>query len=150
VAADAIEAVIGPGPNLFYNSPMEACVVVCRTQKSETRRGRVLLIDAKGEVTRERSQSLLEPEHIARIVDAYNRFADEPGFARVTTLAEIATNNSNLSIPLYVRPAADGNSTGDGRADLVTALREWEESGAALRASMDGLFATLKEAGIDG
>ena len=30
VEADLIEAVIGLGPNLFYNSPMEACIVICR------------------------------------------------------------------------------------------------------------------------
>jgi type I restriction enzyme M protein len=30
---------LGLGPNLFYNSPMEACVVVCRTQKPKARRG---------------------------------------------------------------------------------------------------------------
>jgi type I restriction enzyme M protein len=29
-----------PGPNLFYNSPMEACVVVCRTQRSRALRAR--------------------------------------------------------------------------------------------------------------
>ena len=28
--ADTIECVLGLGPNLFYNSPMEACVVICR------------------------------------------------------------------------------------------------------------------------
>jgi type I restriction enzyme M protein len=39
VGSDAIEAVIGLGPNLFYNSPMEACVVVCRARKPEARRG---------------------------------------------------------------------------------------------------------------
>src|ERR1039458_8239395 len=27
IAADLIEVVIGLGPNLFYNSPMEACIV---------------------------------------------------------------------------------------------------------------------------
>ena len=33
IETDLIECVIGLGPNLFYNSPMEACVVICRTQK---------------------------------------------------------------------------------------------------------------------
>jgi type I restriction enzyme M protein len=33
IEADAIECVLGLGPNLFYNSPMEACVVICRTSK---------------------------------------------------------------------------------------------------------------------
>jgi type I restriction enzyme M protein len=30
VEHDVIDCVLGLGPNLFYNSPMEACVVVCR------------------------------------------------------------------------------------------------------------------------
>jgi type I restriction enzyme M protein len=30
VEADLVECVLGLGPNLFYNSPMEACVVFCR------------------------------------------------------------------------------------------------------------------------
>ena len=51
--------VLGLGPNLFYNSPMEACVVICRTQKPAARRGKVLFIDAVNEVSRERAQSFL-------------------------------------------------------------------------------------------
>ena len=39
VEADVIECVLGLGPNLFYNSPMEACVVICRTQKPAERAG---------------------------------------------------------------------------------------------------------------
>ena len=41
-----IECVLGLGPNLFYNSPMEACVVVCRTDKPPERRGKILFINA--------------------------------------------------------------------------------------------------------
>lgn len=33
IESDLIEAVIGLGPNLFYNSPMEACIIICRTRK---------------------------------------------------------------------------------------------------------------------
>ncbi len=40
VESDLVECVLGLGPNLFYNSPMEACVVVCRAQKPAERRGR--------------------------------------------------------------------------------------------------------------
>ena len=35
---DVVECVLGLGPNLFYNSPMEACIVVCRTSKPKERR----------------------------------------------------------------------------------------------------------------
>ena len=59
IEADVIECVLGLGPLLFYNSPMEACVVA-----------------------RERAQSFLTDDHIARVVAAYRDFVDAPGFAR--------------------------------------------------------------------
>jgi type I restriction enzyme M protein len=103
IEADLIECVLGLGPNLFYNSPMEACVVICRTAKPKAR-GKILFINAVNEVTRERAQSFLTDDHIERIVNAYEKFKDEPGFTRVVTLEEIRAKDGNLSIPLYVAP----------------------------------------------
>ena len=74
VASDLVEAVIGLGPNLFYNSPMESCIVVCRSTKPTERAGKVLFIDAVNEVTRERAQSFLTPEHIDRIASVFRAF----------------------------------------------------------------------------
>ena len=103
IEQDWVEAVIGLGPNLFYNSPMESCVVVCN-RKKPARKGKVIFIDAVNEVARERAQSFLKPEHQQRILNTFSAFADEPGFAKVATLAEINANNgNNLSIPLYVK-----------------------------------------------
>jgi type I restriction enzyme M protein len=116
VQADLLECVLGLGPNLFYNSPMEACVVICRTQKPAVRRGNVLFIDAVREVARERSLSFLTSEHQARIVNAYLAFTDEPGFAAVATTGEILSKGANLSIPRYVTrmtELAGNDSDGD-------------------------------------
>lgn len=138
VEADVIEAVIGLGPNLFYNSPMEACIVVCRTTKPVERRGRVLFIDAVAEVTRERAQSFLTPGHIDLIASTYETFADLDGFAAVADLDALATNDHNLSMPLYVkRPrSADG-------IDLAGALAAWRDSSSALRVAAAELFELL-------
>src|SRR6266404_5796975 len=46
IEADVVECVLGRGPGLFYNSPMEACVVICRSQKAADRQRRILFIDA--------------------------------------------------------------------------------------------------------
>ena len=46
IEADVVECVLGLGPNLFYNSPMEACVVICRAAKPKARKGRILFINA--------------------------------------------------------------------------------------------------------
>ena len=106
VEPDLVECVLGLGPNLFYNSPMEACVVICNRKKPPQRKGKVIFIDAVNEVTRERAQSFLKPEHQQRILAAFKTFADVPGFAKVATLAEIGANAGNLSIPLYVKRLA--------------------------------------------
>jgi type I restriction enzyme M protein len=135
IADDVIEAVIGLGPNLFYNSPMEACIVITRARKPTNRVDKVLLIDAVKEVTRERAQSFLTPDHIERIVSAYRAFQNESGFAAVATLDEIVANNSNLSIPLYVKREDSG-----GDHDLEAAVAKWRQSADDLRQAASELL----------
>jgi type I restriction enzyme M protein len=142
IEADLIECVLGLGPNLFYNSPMEACVVVCRTQKPKARRGKILFINAVNEVTRERAQSFLTAEHLQRIVRAYQDFKDEPGFTRVATLEEIRSKDGNLSIPLYVETETEAQRDED--ADTATtalpvALAGWIKSSLEVRSSLTDL-----------
>ncbi len=145
VAADLVDAVIGLGPNLFYNSPMEACIVVCRSKKPAARAGKVLFVDAVNEVTRERTQSFLTANHIKRITQAYRTFGDEAGLAAVASLDEIHARDSNLSIALYVRRA-----TSDAH-DLDRALLDWRRASAELRESSKDLLPLLSpRAGSDG
>jgi type I restriction enzyme M protein len=81
---------------------MEACVVVCRTQKPKARRGKILFINAVNEVTRERAQSFLTGEHLQCVVRAYQDFKDEPGITRVVPMEKIRTKEGNLSNPQCV------------------------------------------------
>lgn len=149
VDADWVDCVLGLGPNLFYNSPMEACVVICRRKKSLARRGKVLFIDAVNEVTRERSMSYLLPEHQQRIAEAYHTFQDIPGFAKVAPLDEIRANDGNLSIPLYVRGngvSRNGLHEPQGEYatdDLRAAVEAWERSSQQLQASVAELLGVL-------
>jgi type I restriction enzyme M protein len=145
IADDVIEFVLGLGPNLFYNASMEACVVICRTDKTPERRNNILFVNAVGEVTRERAQSFLTDDHIQRIVDAYRAFEDVPGFARVAATDEVLERSGNLSIPLYVR-MENGNSNGTSvEASLRQVIAEWQTSSEALRESMSELFEVLEE-----
>lgn len=126
---------------------MEACVVICRMNKPKKRRNKVLFINAVNEVTREWAQSFLTDNHLHRIVDAYQAFADEDGFARVVSNDEVREKGSNLSIPLYVR-ADNGNGNGNGPTETVSlkqAIANWQQSSMALRESMDGLFEVLEK-----
>ncbi len=150
IEADAIECVLGLGPNLFYNSPMEACVVICRTAKPKSHKGRIIFINAVSEVTRERAQSFLTDDHIERIVKAYERFKDEPGFTSVTTLEEICAKDGNLSIPLYVSAADSSRSVREthatyGMPDLPAALSDWLGSSVHVRESLAALIKAGQE-----
>jgi len=151
VAHDVIECVLGLGPNLFYNSPMEACIVICRMNKPKERRNKVLFINAINEVTRERVQSFLTNEHIERIVAVWQTFADEDGFARVVSNEEIREKGSNLSIPLYVRTANKQQLTLSeqpdtyGQDSLKQAIAKWQESSMAWRESMNGLLTMFEK-----
>lgn len=106
VESDLVECVIGIGRNLFYNSPMEACVVICRNNKPNDKKNKVLFIDAKDKVTRKNAESYLEPEHIMEIVDAYKQNTDIPGFASIVNVETIQNNSNSLAIQMYVTSAS--------------------------------------------
>lgn len=151
IAHDVVECVLGLGPNLFYNSPMEACVVICRMNKPKERRNKILFINAINEVTRERAQSFLTDDHIQRIVDAYLKFADEDGFAKVAGNDEVREKGNNLSIPMYVRAQTAGSGIVAehqaiyGKNSLTQTITSWQESSLNLRESMHDLFAMLEQ-----
>lgn len=97
-----IECVIGLAANLFFNSPMEACIVICRKQQDETMQNKILFINALRDVTRKNGESYLEDEHIKRIADAYHSKATIDDFSRLVDMEEIESCDFNLSIQKYV------------------------------------------------
>lgn len=145
VESDLLECVLGLGPNLFYNSPMEACVVICRSQKPAERRQKVLFIDAVREVARERAQSFLAPAHQERILRAYQTFEEDLGFAKVATTREILEKDANLSIPRYVKPATS-NGVGAAHESLASAWLALETSGREYWEQVDVLLEGLDSA----
>jgi type I restriction enzyme M protein len=138
---DLVECVIGLGPNLFYNSPMEACVLICRRNKDRQRQNRVLFINAINRVTRRQAQSFLDDHHIAEIVQAYQAYTDMEGFARVVSVEDILTNGGSLSISLYIRTP---NGRNGSEKALGVVIADWQASSGTLRKSMQELFAQLK------
>lgn len=103
VEDDLIECIVRLGENLFYNSAMESCLVFCKSKKEAKKKNKVLFIDAVNEIVTTKGQSLLTDKHIERIYQAYQKFQDIEGFARVVDIEEIRKNDYNLNIRLYVK-----------------------------------------------
>jgi type I restriction enzyme M protein len=103
IEADALEAVIGLAPNLFYGTGIPACILVMRppSEKLPERQGKVLFINADREFYAGRAQNFLRPEHIEKIAAVFEDFQDVPGFARVVSRTELEVNNYNCNIRRY-------------------------------------------------
>ncbi len=124
VSLDLVECVIGIGKNLFYNSPMEACIVICKKTKSQDRVGKILFINAREEVTRKNAQSYLEDKHIEKIASVYHSFSEIEGFSKTATIREIQENKSKLSVALYVNHDDEELTT----MDVDETISDWDSS----------------------
>jgi len=138
---DVIEAVIGLGPNLFYNSPMEACLLVCRWNKPKERKGKVIFINAVKEVSRKSAFSFLDESHIKKIHESFINFKDIPNFAKVVENNEILSKNSNLNIPLYI--SSINNS--DSKRKIHSVIDDWSVSSRELRKKTQHILNVLED-----
>ena len=138
VLGDTVEAVIGLGPNLFYNSPMEAMILIGNMNKSADRRGKILFVDAKEMVVESKGQAELTDEHIESIFQLYKNFNSVPGQSYVATIDEVIANDGNMNIKLYT-----SNGEEDIRASFASVYRRWNNAGNLLNQSMEELFTTF-------
>ncbi len=136
VKTDMLDCVISIGKNLFYNSAMEACILIGRKRKDEiTRRGKVLFITATDLVERKNSESYLTDEHINFIVDLYKNYKDVKGYSSVVESNIICDNHFSLSPALYVSGYEDATTTSqDG------AINEWKSYTSFMHNSISNLL----------
>jgi len=139
IKSDLVECVIALGKNLFYNSIMESCLLITNNNKAVDRKGKVLFVDAREELKREKTISYLLPKHIEKIHKAYLNFKTEEGFAYVAEDAEILEKESSLNIPLYIK-----DINGEIISEPSEAYDEWKKSSKKLKNSMSELFEVLK------
>lgn len=95
----AIDTVIGLPANIFFNTSIPTTVIILR--KNRTAKD-VLFIDASKEFIKGKNQNVLEPKHIERIVETYQKREDVEKYAHVAPFSEIVENDYNLNIPRYV------------------------------------------------
>ena len=138
IESDCVDCVIGLGPNLFYNSPMEACLLICRMQKPANRRGKILFINAVDEVRRDKTISMLEEKHIDKIFKAYKEYKDIPGFAKVVSNEQILENGATLNISQYVSRLEVKDDA--PKQTLEELLAEWQKNLVELYEGITGLL----------
>jgi len=142
--SDLLEAVIGLGPNIFYGTPLAPCLMVYRATKSKAHRGKVLFIDASDQMRKGRAQNTLEPEHVKQIHQWIRGYKDVENHVHVADMEEIAANDHNLNIPLYVEKIIE-----DNLPTVEEALADLKEAWKASQKAEKNLIAKLKEFGVE-
>ncbi len=105
IESDNIDAIIGLGRNLFFNSGLESFILICSNRKPKERKGKILFIEAENYTHKEGKQAYLWPEDISKIVHAYNNLEDEVGFSKWVRIEDI--EDGNLNIKSYVKSASN-------------------------------------------
>ncbi|MBP3857287.1 MAG: type I restriction-modification system subunit M [Ruminiclostridium sp.] len=133
VEKNLIDAVIGLPENIFYGTPIPACIIVFRKGRSNTD---VLFIDASKQFMKDRAKNILRDGDIERIVKTYKAYrngkkAENEKYSHVASLDEIKENDYNLNIPRYVdtfeeEDIVDIDKVNEEIADLNTQIAEIE------------------------
>lgn len=109
VKTDTLDAIISVGKNLFFNSPMEACIILCCANKPKERKGKVIFINARDWVIREHTNSYMTEEHINAIAKLYNAYENVDGRSQIVPIKNILeSKDCSLSTSLYVKSLIDG------------------------------------------
>ena len=138
IELDLIEAVISIGKNLFFNSPMEACILICRSKKEESKKGKILLIKATDLVERKNSESYLTPEHINEIMAIYRQYTTIDGRSCVISIEDIPNKNYTISPKYYVKSIESVDSE---NIDIL--IQNWDTCSVELHNSFSTLFNSL-------
>ncbi len=147
---DVIDCLIALPGQLFYSTPIPACLWfltkdksngVARNVKLRDRRGEILFIDARklGHMI-DRTRREFSDDAVAQIAETYHRwregsaYVDVPGFCKSVTLDEIRSHGHVLTPGRYVEAeAAEGDET------------SFSERFAVLRAKLEDQFAEAEQ-----
>ena len=116
---NCLDAVIGLPANIFYGTSIPTCVLVfkrCRKNPDN-----ILFVDASQHFDKVKTQNIMRPEHIEKIVAAYKARTNAKKYSHVASIASIKANDYNLNIPRYVDTfeAEDAIDLGTISAQLI-------------------------------
>ncbi|MGK5093463.1 type I restriction-modification system subunit M [Deltaproteobacteria bacterium TL4] len=94
-----VETVIALAPNLFFGTTIAVNVLVLSKHKTDNK---TQFIDASALFKKETNNNTLTVDHIAQIMEAFDRKADVDYLAKSVDFEAIEANDYNLSVSSYV------------------------------------------------
>ena len=138
---DVIEAVISLPEKLFYGVGIPAAILILNKNKPETHKNNIQIINGEHDYEEGKKQNRLRKQDIEKIVDAFDSYADEEGYARVVGFEEIGENDFNLNVRRYI--ADTGVEEDIDVSAIWSELQELEEERDAADEKVKGYLKEL-------
>lgn len=105
-----IKGIIGLPTNLFYGTPIAACVIVIDMENAENTKDLsddekgIFMVDASKGFIKDGNKNRLREQDIHKITDVFNKQTVISGFSRLVTISEIVDpkNEFSLNITRYI------------------------------------------------
>jgi len=141
VEQDLIEGVIYLPENLFYNTTAPGIIIFLNKAKSKKQKGKLLLLNAGGELAKGDPKNYIPEESIERIAKTFMAWREEEKFSRIVSREEIAKNDFNISPSRYIH-------TGAGEeyrpiAEIVEELEALENDAVAVDAALKNVLKSI-------
>jgi type I restriction enzyme M protein len=137
-----LDAVIGLPANVFYGTGIPTCILVFK--KCRENPDNILFIDASQHFNKVKTQNILAPEHIEKIVTTFRNRVAEDKYSYVAPISEVAENDYNLNIPRYVDTFEEEEAI-----DLAAVASELKELETEMGETDKEIAAFCKELNID-
>jgi type I restriction enzyme M protein len=140
IEENLLDGVVGLPANLFYGVGIPAALLFFRRGKEDDS---VFFIDASQEFEKGKNQNRLRDEDLEKIVATWRAREDVERYAYRASIEEIAANDFNLNIPLYVDTFEEENPV-----DLAAVRAEIERLEGELASARAELADSLKKLGL--
>jgi type I restriction enzyme M protein len=137
-----LDAVIGLPANIFYGTGIPTCILVLK--KKREHKDNVLFIDASQHFEKVKTQNVLRPQDIDKIINTFKTRSGEDKYSHVALLSEISENDYNLNIPRYVDTFEE-----DEEVNLKAVTKELKKLDADMKATDTTIEKFCKELRIE-
>jgi type I restriction enzyme M protein len=134
-----LDAVIGLPASIFYGTSIPTSILVfkkCRENPED-----ILFIDASQHFDKVKTQNVLSPDNIEKIVSTYRERKTEEKYSYIAPLSEVKANDYNLNIPRYVDTFEAEDSI--NIAEIAQKLKDLDTSMAATDQTIAGFCKEL-------
>lgn len=119
VRMDIIDTIIGLGRQLFFNSGLESCILICNRNKNNSRKGKILFIEAEKLTHKTGTFTYLSKEDQNAILEAYHQNSNIEGLSNSVRNEDVIAQNGNLNIKTYVKCTTSNNVIGKLSLDTI-------------------------------